>query len=99
MVIGSLHKSQIAWYDSVIDMDRTRVKIISIKIKEPHNSVASPVLGIHLGSSSQTDTPNKQTNQTSISIHQHTQVILMGLFWIHKFIAEEFSKHSLILLN
>ena len=49
MVIGSypfLHKSQIAWYDSVIDMDRTRVKIISIKIKEPYNSVASPVLGI-----------------------------------------------------
>ena len=49
MVIGSypfLHKSQIAWYDSVIDMDRNRVKIISNKIKEPHNSVASPVLGI-----------------------------------------------------
>ena len=60
MVIGSypfLHKSQIAWYDSVIDMDRSRVKkwrlffftlvlSMSIKIKEPHNSVASPVLGI-----------------------------------------------------
>ena len=60
MVIGSypfLHKSQIAWYDPVIDMDRSRVKkwrlffftlvlSMSIKIKEPHNSVASPVLGI-----------------------------------------------------